>query len=253
MIKVIQAMCLLAYREIAATGLLKTKLGKRIYMSLYDRYKAHLEAADVNALRTWVAPGSTVIDVGANIGFFTVRFARWAEPQGRVIAIEPEPENVRQLRWRIDDAGVTSSVEVIEGVVADQAGTLRLWLSPFSPAAHHLAADGIPVRAWTVDDLMAARGWPFVSLIKIDVDGAEVRVLRGARETITRWHPVLFVEVCDRLLEEAGFSAEMLLEEIERHGYRLYACENPHTPLTRMEAAARRQALGYADYLFRTP
>ena len=249
MIKFIQTLCLLAYRGITATGLLETNLGKRAFISLYDWYKARVEAADVDALRAWITPGTTVVDVGANIGFFTVRFARWVEPDGRVIAIEPEPENLRQLRRRIGKAGVTSNVEVIEGVVAEEPGMLHLWLCPTNPAAHHLAADGMPVRAWTIDGLMAARGWPVVSLIKIDVDGAEVRVLRGARETLTRWHPVLFVEIFDRLLNEAGFSADMLLDEIESHGYRLYVSESRHAPLTRSEAAARRQTLGYADYL----
>jgi FkbM family methyltransferase len=251
MFKLIQTLCLLVYRGLAATGLLETKLGKRVFVSLYDGYKARFEAADVDALRAWTMPGSTVIDVGANVGFFTVRFARWAGSTGRVIAIEPEPENLRRLRQRIETAGVGSVVEVVEGVVAEKPGTLHLWLCPTNPAAHHLANDGILVRAWTVDDLMASRGWPAVSLMKIDVDGSEVRVLHGARETINRWHPVLFVEVFDRLLGEAGYTADMLLDEIQGHGYRIYDITSPHIPLTRSEAAARRQALGYADFLFR--
>jgi hypothetical protein len=127
---------------------------------------------------------------------------------------------------------------------------LRLAINPFHPADHRIGEEGLAVRAWTIDELVAARGWPAISLVKIDVQGAEVRVLRGARATIARFHPPLFVEVDDRALEEAGFSADLLFDEIERQGYRAYDPADPSVPLSRSKAALRRRALGYADYLF---
>jgi FkbM family methyltransferase len=251
MMKLIQTFCLAAYRGVAATGLFETAFGKSLFIALYDLYKNRVEAGDADALRAWVKPGQAIIDVGANIGFFTVRFARWTESGGRVIAIEPEAQNLLLLRRRLEKAGVATSVDVIEGVAADAPGTLHLVLNPHHPADHRIGASGVPVRAWTVDEIMEARGWPEVSLIKIDVQGAEIRVLRGAQATLTRFHPVLFVEVDDRALRDGGFSADMLFDEIEGHGYRAYDLGSPDRPLSRTEAAARRQALGYADYLFR--
>ncbi len=88
-------------------------------------------------------------------------------------------------------------------------------------------------------------------MIKIDVQGAEVRVLRGARRTIERFHPPLFIEVADEPLAGAGFSAEILWDEIERQGYRIYGPNDLSRALTRAEAATRRGSLGYADYLCR--
>jgi FkbM family methyltransferase len=228
----------------------RTGVGKRLFVSAYDFYKRRFEAQAAEALRTWARPGTTVIDVGANTGFFTVRFARWVGPAGRVIAVEPETENLWLLRHRLERSGLGTNVDVIEGVAAEEPGMLRLALNRFHPADHRIGKEGLPVRAWTIDELVAARGWPAISLVKIDVQGAEVRVLRGARATIARFHPRLFVEVDDRALEEAGFSADLLFDEIEREGYRAYDPADPSVPLSRSKAALRRRALGYADYLF---
>jgi FkbM family methyltransferase len=248
--KLIQTLCLKAYRAAAASGLSGTGVGKRLLVAAYDFYKQHFEAEAAEALRTWARPGTTVIDVGAGMGFFTVRFARWVAPGGRVIAVEPETENLRLLRHRLESSGLAANVDVIEGVAAEEPGMLRLAINPFHPADHRIGKEGLPVRAWTIDELVAARGWPAISLIKIDVQGAEVRVLRGARATIARFHPRLFVEVDDRALEEGGFSVDLLFDEIERQGYRPYDPADPSVPLSRSKAALRRRALGYADYLF---
>jgi FkbM family methyltransferase len=249
--KLIQTLCLAAYRGVAVTGLFETSFGKRLFLASYDIYKQRFEAGVAETLRPWVTPGSVVVDVGANNGFFTVRFARWVGTEGRVLAIEPEAENIRLLNRRIEKAGVAAAVEVIEGVAAEEPGMLRLALNPFHPADHRIGEEGIPVRAWTVDEIVSARGWPQVSLIKIDVQGAEIRVLRGSLDTIVRCHPVLFVEIDDRALGEAGFSADMLFDEIRGQGYRIYDPYKPSYPLTRSEAALQRRALGYADYLCR--
>jgi FkbM family methyltransferase len=248
--KLIQTLCLKAYRAAAKSRLSRTRIGKRLFVSVYDFYKECFEAEDAEALRAWARPGTTVIDVGANMGFFTVRFARWVGPTGRVIAVEPETENLRLLRHRLERSGLGVNVDVVEGVAAEEPGMLRLAVNPFHPADHRIGEEGLPVRAWTIDELVAARDWPAISLIKIDVQGAEVRVVHGARATIARFHPRLFVEVDDRALEEAGFSADLLFAEIERQGYRAYDPADPSVPLSHSKAALRRRALGYADYLF---
>jgi FkbM family methyltransferase len=249
--QLIQTACLKAYRAVLATGLFETEFGKRLFIAVYGIYKQRFEAGAVETLRSWVVPGTLVVDVGANVGFFTTRLAQWTGPAGRVIAIEPEAANLRLLRRQLETTKVAAMVEVIEGVAAEKSGTLHLALSPYNPADHRIGDNGVPVRAWTVDELMAARQWPIVSLVKIDVQGAEVRVLRGARETIRRFHPVLFIEIDEGALSGAGFTADTLFDEIEGQGYHLYDPNEPSTPLTRSEAAMRRRALGYADYLCR--
>ena len=77
----------------------------------------------------------------------------------------------------------------------------------------------------TIDDLLAARGWPEVSLIKIDVQGAEGRVLAGAAETLRRFHPALFLEIDDHQLRRYGSSADALLRSIAALGYTIHSRE----------------------------
>ena len=96
-----QTVLLALYRAVSSTGLLSTRPGRAMYEWSYDLYKDRFEAGPVDALRQFIKPGTTVIDVGANIGFFSRRFARWVGPGGRVIAIEPEPANFAGLTWAV--------------------------------------------------------------------------------------------------------------------------------------------------------
>lgn len=238
-----------SYTKLADAGLFRTAFGMWLFTTLYGLYKKRFEATSIKSLQPWVGSETTVIDVGANIGFFTINFARWVGPRGHVFAIEPEAENLRLLRREVSKPGLESRVEIFEGVAAEESGTLRLTLNPHHPADHRIGETGIPVRAWTIDEIMELREWPTVSFIKIDVQGSEVRVLRGAHETIKRYHPAMFIEVDDAALEKSGFSAEILFSEIESFGYRIYDAGNPENPLTRSEASLLRETLGYADYL----
>ena len=88
---------------------------RRAYESVYLAYKRLIEAGPVDGLRGVVATGSTVFDVGANIGFFSFRFARWVGPEGRVIAIEPEARNIASLRRRVARAGAVGGRDLRPG------------------------------------------------------------------------------------------------------------------------------------------
>jgi FkbM family methyltransferase len=107
----------------------------------------------MSKLRDLIEPGTTVIDVGANIGFFSIKFARWVGHSGAVIAIEPENRNIASLRRRVGRAGLGSIVECVQAVAAAQAGVMRLQVNPNHPGDHRIGATGIPVRAVTLDEL----------------------------------------------------------------------------------------------------
>ena len=137
------------YERAARTGALDRPRPRRAFESLYLAYKRLIEAGPVEGLRELVPEGSTVVDVGANIGFFSLRFARWVGPAGRVIAIEPEARNIASLRARVERAGLSDVVDCIQAAAADRSGVLRLALTPGHPGDHHLAKFGEPVQAVT--------------------------------------------------------------------------------------------------------
>jgi FkbM family methyltransferase len=252
--KLAQDSVLVAYRLVSRSGILRTKVGQYLFEVAYGRYKAHFEATGIGSLRDFARPGATVIDVGGFIGFFAVQFGRWVGPGGKVVAIEPDAQNFAMLRRAVKRAGLENIVEPIFGASAEAKGTLHLRTNPDHPADHRLGESGTPVPSYAIDDLMAERGWPPVSLIKIDVQGAEPRVLRGARETLTRFRPALFIEVDDDALAQAGFSADELIVDLEELGYRLYRLDRRagFRPIDAAEAADLRAELGYADFLLLT-
>jgi hypothetical protein len=75
--------------------------------------------------------------------------------------------------------GLTSRVDLVQAVAAERSGELRLQINPHHPGDHRINEVGVPVCAVRLDDMLRERGWPEVSLIKIDVPGAEDRVLEG--------------------------------------------------------------------------
>jgi FkbM family methyltransferase len=215
-----QRLLLGVYRRVRRTRLLKTRAGAALFETAYEIYKTVIEAGPVGHLQHLVSPGSMVIDVGANVGFFTRRFARWVGPTGRVLALEPEPHNLSRLRVRLLRDGLSDIVETIEAAATEQAGTALLDLNPDNPADHRLGQSGLPVACVTVDELVARHGGRPLSLIKIDVQGSEHRVIAGASKTLAQFRPALFIEVDDAHLRLGGSSAEALVTMLAGLDYR---------------------------------
>jgi FkbM family methyltransferase len=237
--KFIQITILNVYKLVRSSGIHSTTWGRDLSERAYFIYKKFFES-NRDHLRYVFRPGTTVLDVGANIGFFTVMFSKWAIDGSRVIAIEPESSNVDALKRSIV-RNKSQNVEIIQAAAAENEGNLFLSLNPTNPADHRLAEDGVPIAAVTIDGLMRSRGWPIVSLIKIDIQGAEPRALAGASETISRFHPTIFMEVDDEALRAAGFSASELIDSLCCLGYRMYSStEAGIGPLDKDDAQKKR-------------
>jgi FkbM family methyltransferase len=199
-----------------------------------------------------VRPGSTVVDVGANIGFFTIHFARWAGRKGCVLAIEPEFQNLKTLRKRVAREYGSARIELIEGAAAEIDAPLFLVVNPIHPGDHRLGAGGVAVNGYAIDNLLTERALTDVSLIKIDVQGAEFRALKGAEKTLRSAQPTLFIEIDDAALAEAGSSVEEVSDYLSALGYQAFAHDQTWKPLTSLlDDSVRRKQRGYADYLFR--
>lgn len=253
--RLLQTMLLGVYNVVRASGILSTSWGNALFEWGYHRYKATLEAGDIRALSSFIRPGTVVIDVGANIGFFTRLFASAVRDGGSVIAIEPEAVNFSRLNAMLARRGLAGAVHTIQAVAAEQSGTLKLKVNPQHPADHKISGEGTPVKAVTLDELLAERGWPAVSLVKVDVQGAEWMVLRGARELIRRYHPALFLEIDDDGLRAFGAGAENLFRWLQEEGYRIHRIERGAVspPMGIAESLARCQHGQYADFLFVRP
>jgi FkbM family methyltransferase len=169
------------------------------------------------AFSALLADGQVVYDVGAASGFYTVMAARRVGVQGRVIAFEPRPDNAGRVRYNAD-LNAFSHVETLELAVSDREGAERFSLGADANrgglTAQHsdpLGSPAIEVRTASIDQLVGERTIPAPHVVKMDIEGAEVEALRGARRTLTEHRPILLIELHGR-----GPEVEELLLA---HGY----------------------------------
>jgi FkbM family methyltransferase len=149
------------------------------------------------ALFRYLKPGGVFYDLGANIGFFTTVAGRLVGPTGRVFAFEPNPECAAQARRNADLNGF-SHIEVVESAVSAQPGRTRLHLGNTNLSSTIVGAqsdEGLEVAVNSIDDFIRTQSAPAPTLVMIDVEGAEIDVLRGMRETIVRDRPIIMCEV----------------------------------------------------------
>ena len=155
---------------------------------LVDPAHRHLtwNAEEYAALKACTRPGATVLDIGANIGAYTLLFATWVEARGHVYAFEPAAASRAGLARHLAINGLADRVAIRREAVSNVSG-MRRFVEHGTDGANRIArpsdAHAVEVPALTIDDVCtASRLIPDV--IKIDVEGAELDVLRGARRTI---------------------------------------------------------------------
>jgi FkbM family methyltransferase len=250
---VVRESVLRAYAWATKLGVHRLPIFDRMFLSLYDVYKRHFEAGPIERLREFVPAGSMVLDVGANVGFFTLRFARWVDI-GEVIAIEPEEKNYRALEAALERNGLQRNVRVLKAVATATAGTAHIDINPIHPADHKLSVDGTGVRvdAVRLDDLVDRNGLLRPSLIKIDVQGAEMLVLQGAADILRLYRPALFVELSEDGLRRFGSSVSEVIRHLSRCDYESYWLmrAGPHQRASEEDIQASVRRHGYVDVLF---
>ena len=239
---------------VAKLGVHRLPLFDRVFHVLYMAYKRHFEAGPIDRLQEFVPSGSVVIDVGANVGFFSLRFAQWVGGDGEVISIEPEDHNYETLIRTLKREGLFGNVRALKAVAAATAGTMFLEINQLHPADHKLSRDGtgVPVEAVRLDDLVQDKGARRPSLVKIDVQGAEMLVLQGAAEILKLSAPALFVELQEEGLKKFETSVAAILDHLSQCGYEPYWLmrTGPHMKARSEEIHARAAGSGYVDVLF---
>jgi FkbM family methyltransferase len=173
--------------------------------------------------------GDTFFDVGANAGFYTLLAARLVGDHGRVVAIEPLPANLHRLQQHLSLNAVHNAV-VVAAAAAESSGSGHL-AEAESPLMGSLAPTGVAVAIRALDDLVEELPTAAPHLIKIDVEGAESRVLDGARELLARHQPAVVLsahgwrqeERCRATLVEVGYQCRVLKDGTADGDYLLLA------------------------------
>jgi FkbM family methyltransferase len=194
-----------------------SQIAEGIYANAWERRERSI-------LDQLVVPGSTVLDVGANIGFYTCLFAQAVGRHGRVLAFEPTPAALDTLRKNVT-MNFFEQVSIFPVALSDQSGFAKLnvfsekgnvYNSLGANKAYGIISDGtIDVETAPLDRYQEFFSPAEVSLVKIDVEGAEELVLRGARGFLhSDTSAVLMVEANEAAARQCGSSASAIVQAL---------------------------------------
>ena len=192
------------------------------------------EAETTRVLRESVKPGMTVLDVGANIGYFSLMAARFTGENGRVWAFEPVPTMLEILNLNVRNNALQNIITVIPQAVSNVPGTTAMyvnamasgWSSLYGEASATLPPEiraqqeRIEIGCITLDDWAAQHKWPTVDLIKMDIEGAEKQALEGMIQLSRKNARLkLIIEFNIRTLQAAAITPEELFVAIHACGF----------------------------------
>ncbi|MEP9349664.1 FkbM family methyltransferase [Xanthobacter sp. KR7-225] len=187
---------------------------------------------ELHTIQKFVGPGDVFVDVGANIGLFTVKVAAKA---AKVIAVEPGEAARAQLVGNIALNGFTN-VTVVPKALADKEGSAALHHNPLGddPQAFSLISDGSDagseqVEMTTLDAVVREAGVDRVDCIKIDVEGAEGMVIAGGQHTLATYHPTVIFEMNCPTLFKAGGDPAAAWNALQALGYTFHKVSHDGT------------------------
>ena len=173
--------------------------------------------------------GVNVIDIGANIGYYSILASRLIGPEKRVISFEPQATMVSKLRRNIE-ANALCNVDVFQYALADKSGTATFNLPPEGVEAFgSMHANGrfkvartVEVEMHRLDDVLETLGNPKIGLVKMDAEGAELLILRGAAKLLASPdRPDLIFEANEVNCKPFGYCVFDILQYVHSFGYRL--------------------------------
>lgn len=213
-------------RDLALEVQLDEHMGSHLFW--YGAYSRDI----LSLLDRLLGPGMTVLDVGANIGEITLAAGARVEPGGRVFAFEPAPSLATRLQANIA-RNRPLGIEVVPVALSDTAGRATLFdaSATFPDGSRHggvvtlfpsercdVPAGETPVM--TLDAFVEQRRLERLDLVKIDVEGAELAVLRGGLASLRRFQPWVIAEVQEETSRAAGYAQREILDLLAGIGYR---------------------------------
>ena len=189
------------------------------------------ENAEHRFVEGFLQPGMTVLDIGANQGYYTLLASRKVGPQGKVFAFEPSPREIRRLKLHLW-LNRCKNVELSTSALGAVAGTGKLHVvlgtesgcNSLRPPEVSQPTGLLHVPVQRLDDVLKARGISHVDFIKLDVEGAELSVLQGAQRLLeSAPRPVILAEVQDIRTQPWSYRASEIIRYLADKGYKWFS------------------------------
>jgi FkbM family methyltransferase len=211
------------------------------WVDLHDRFVSYgclnndWEPSETNYFISNLSAGDTVLDIGANIGWFTLVAAKYGGANARIHSFEPRPETARMLKRTVSDNNLRQQVTVWEYALSDKWGKCKLvWeKGTDNPGGSFLASsamsddqnvESVEITTAVLDELL-----PDIApdIIKIDVEGGEPRALQGAKNAILRKRPTIVSELYPaQLAMVSGVTPQQYIGQLAQCGYACYLLED---------------------------
>jgi FkbM family methyltransferase len=198
-------------------------LNEFIDSSIY--YKGCFEPMVTATMCKYVKPGMTVLDIGANIGCHTLRYAKLVGSNGKVIAFEPMQWAISKLKRNIELNGfknivlekiALSDVNAKRSVYFRSSWTLDNGSTPDSKTSEDI--DFVKLDEYVDENKLDK-----IDFIKLDVDGYECKVIRGGMHSLKKFKPIMIIEFGKYTLNQCGDSLESLIDLLSSAGYSFYS------------------------------
>jgi len=172
-----------------------------------------------------LSSGDVFVDVGAHVGYFTLLASRRVGPSGTVLAIEPNPFALDQLRQNVERNDLRN-VLVVPTACGASRGAVKLYLHSESNSSmasmypgEATASSAVEVPCTKLDELCQQRGVQRMKLVKVDVEGAELFVLRGMTRIMREMRPGIVLELHPQLLEDVGTPLDAVMALLREFDY----------------------------------
>jgi FkbM family methyltransferase len=216
-------------------GDLKMKLDLDEWVQQHIYFLDYFDPAGISLIKNRLRQGDVFIDIGANIGSYSLVAAKQVGDNGRVIAFEPVGTVFNRLRENIALSNLANT-DTEQKAVFNKNQTLEIHLAShknlgMSSIYHHDTESGTSEQVSTVrlDDYLAGHPVAKIDMIKIDIEGAEMFALQGMKGSLRKFKPEIFIELKEEALQHSGYSVNDIIEFLIRIGYKQYAVsENGH-------------------------
>jgi len=207
--------------------------------------KGIFEGASTKVIKSIVKEGDVVLDVGANIGYYTLLFSKLVGKNGKVFAFEPTEHFIGVLNKNVKENNI-NNVEIQKIGLSNKEQELKIDIGPSSATLHSpenfdTILDNETINLTTMNDFVHRRSLEKIDFIKIDIDGHEPMFFEGAWEALEKFSPIVIFEVSHLHYLSAGVLAWEFYDKVKKKGYLFYN-ENDLSEIKTKESFLRKCA-----------
>jgi FkbM family methyltransferase len=229
---------------------MKLDLDEWIQQQIY--FLGNFDPVGIRFIKNQLYEGEIFVDIGANVGAYSLIASKLVGKSGKVIAFEPASKSFLRLLKNISLNGITNIIPE-RFVVIDKSSHTDLYIAGsqnmgMSSIYHHDSETGITekVESVSLDDYIEKKEISRISLIKIDIEGSEFLALKGMQKVLTGMRPKILMELKEEILKSSGYTEQDVISNLEKAGYSRFIIDEKGN----ISNDLSRQTKDYYNYVF---